>query len=317
VTGGARAAVDPRNAVLLLDKPAGMTSAAVVGAVQRILQQRKIGHSGTLDKFATGLLVLCTGGATKLTRFFLDGDKRYEGIARLGVATDTDDGEGAVIARSVVGEIDDAALALLRARFTGEMDQVPPRYSALKVSGRRASDLMRRGDDVALAPRRVTVYSLEVRRVDGDPAALRLTAHCSKGTYIRSLVRDMGEALGCGAHLEALRRTASGSFGIEQAVTLEELHGGADRAAGAGRGWVSPFDALGGFGVLAVDDEGAGRVANGAPFERRQVRSMEPSSSQRPYRVIDGANNMIAIAEVDSDNWTIRYVNVFKEENKW
>jgi tRNA pseudouridine55 synthase len=309
-------AVDVRNAVLLLDKPSGMTSAAVVGAVQRILGHRKIGHSGTLDRFATGLLVLCTGGATKLTRFFLDGDKRYEGTARLGVVTETDDGEGTVISRVPVGEISDALLAPIRERFLGSIEQVPPRYSALKIAGRRASDRMRSGDAVDLAARRVVIHALELQRVPGDPTALGLAVTCSKGTYIRSLVRDMGECLGTGAHLEALRRMGSGRFSVDAALSLDALREDAARDAIPGRGWMSPFDALSDFGLLGVDEDGAARVCNGATLERQQVSMIEPSPG-RPFRVMDRDNNMIAIAELDPDNWTIRYLNVFKEENKW
>lgn len=308
--------VDWRNAVLLLDKPPGKTSSEVVNEVQRILRLKKIGHSGTLDKFATGLLVLCTGGATRLTRFFLDGDKRYEGTARLGVVTDTGDGEGAVIVRADVASIADTTLAELPGRFTGVMDQVPPRYSALKVSGRRASDLARAGETVDLAPRRVEIYSLEARRVDGDPTALRLAVHCSKGTYIRSLVRDIGEWLGCGAFLESLRRTASGRFGIDRAVNVDELRSAVNAGDAPDRGWLSPFEALSDFGILRVDADGAARVANGANIEREQVDE-RVAVAGRPYRVVDRDNNMIAIAELDSDNWLLRYLSVFKEENRW
>jgi tRNA pseudouridine55 synthase len=212
------------SGILLIDKPAGLTSFGVVRQVRRILGVRKIGHLGTLDPFATGLLPLCLGEATKLVPFLMPEAKTYRAQVKLGEATDTQDLTGAVVARSAIlptpAEVREAA-----ARFVGEIEQVPPMYSALHHQGRRLYELARRGEVVDLKPRRVTIYRLEVAEAAG--AEVTMTVECSAGTYIRTLAADLGAALGCGAHLKALRRLAVGSFKVDAALTPEALEGAA------------------------------------------------------------------------------------------
>ena len=211
---------------LILDKPLGLGSTQAVAAVKRALRDGgypkvKVGHGGTLDPLATGVLPIALGEATKLAGRLLDGDKVYEFTVRFGEETDTLDLEGKVVATSDVRPTRAAVEAVLE-RFTGEIDQVPPAYSALKVDGARAYDLARAGEAVVLATRRVTVHSLTMLPARGEDQ-ISLTAHVSKGTYIRSLARDIAGALGTVGHVTYLRRTKAGPFTLADAITLDKL----------------------------------------------------------------------------------------------
>src|SRR4051812_31102979 len=196
------------DAVLVIDKPIGPTSFDVVRRVRRAVGARRVGHGGTLDPAASGVLPICLGEATKLAQFLLDADKQYDFSVCFGVETDTDDAAGAVTARSDASAIDEAAVRRALAPFRGAISQVPPIYSALKREGRPLYDYARAGEVVAIAPRAVVVHELEVTSFAG-PGAVALTMRCSKGTYVRALARDLGRALGAGAHVTALRRTRS------------------------------------------------------------------------------------------------------------
>lgn len=206
--------------MLLLDKPAGISSNTALQEAKRLLGAAKAGHAGTLDPLASGLLPLLFGEATKFARFGLDSDKTYLASVRLGVRTATGDAEGEVLERRG-GGIDEAQLAAALDRFRGEIAQVPPMYSALKRDGRPLYELARAGKTVERDARPVTIHELELQERAGD--LLRLRVRCSKGTYIRQLAEDLGEALGTGAHLEALRRTGAGDFTLSQAVDLERF----------------------------------------------------------------------------------------------
>ena len=207
--------------LLLVDKPAGWTSHDVVAKVRRLAGQRRTGHTGTLDPAATGLLVLCLGRATRLVEYMAGHGKAYSGVIKLGERTNTDDAEGEVLERRGVPQIDRARLDELETAFSGEIQQVPPAYSAIKVSGQPAHRAARKGVALELRARRVTIHELRLDAVAADE--LTIEAACSAGTYIRSLARDIGEALGCGAHLASLRRTRVGAFGVEDGWTIEEL----------------------------------------------------------------------------------------------
>jgi tRNA pseudouridine55 synthase len=222
--------------ILLVDKPAGVTSHDVVARARRVLGTRKIGHAGTLDPMATGLLLLGVEGATRLLTFIVGLDKTYEATIRLGSATDTDDAEGVETARAdadVLAAVDDARIIEGVSALTGAISQVPSRVSAIKVDGRRAYDLARAGEEVELAARSVTVSRFDVRavrrsdRTDAGSAGfidLDVVVDCSSGTYIRALARDLGADLDVGGHLTALRRTRIGPFSVTDAVT--EIEGG-------------------------------------------------------------------------------------------
>jgi tRNA pseudouridine55 synthase len=208
------------DGVLLLDKPAGLSSSAALQAVRRLYRAAKAGHGGTLDPLATGLLPCLFGEATKFGAELLDAEKTYEAAIALGVTTTTGDAEGAAVERRPVA-FGVADVERVLARFRGRISQVPPAYSALKRGGRPLYEYARSGEPVDRAPRSVTIYELVLRRFDGN--RLAVTLRCSKGTYVRSLAEDVGRALGCGAHLAGLRRTAVGRFALADAVGLDAL----------------------------------------------------------------------------------------------
>lgn len=216
----ARSPLHAVDGVLLLDKPRGLTSNRALQRVKRLLSAAKAGHTGSLDPIATGLLPLCFGEATKLSQFLLNSDKRYRAVFQLGVTTTTFDSEGDVlVARPVTAGRD--ALEEALAGFRGPIEQIPPMYSALKRAGRPLYELARNGIEVERAPRRVLIEELRLHSFDGCRAEVEIA--CSKGTYIRTLAHDLGERLGCGAHVAELRRLAVGTLTLQRAVTLEQL----------------------------------------------------------------------------------------------
>ncbi|MCG6956539.1 MAG: tRNA pseudouridine(55) synthase TruB [Gemmatimonadetes bacterium] len=247
-----------RDAVLPVDKPEGPTSHDVVAMARRSLGERRVGHTGTLDPFASGLLLLCVGKATRIAEFLTGMDKSYEAVARLGTATDTLDRDGEVVAVSEgwrglgAGDVE-RALAGLR----GTISQVPPRYSAKKVGGVAAHRMARRGEAVDLPPTQVTVHELRVTFY--RPPDLGLKIVCSSGTYVRALARDLGSALGVGAHLTALRRTAVGRFRVEDALGLDDLSS-EDRL---GARWIQPLAALAALPRTKLDESTVADVRHG------------------------------------------------------
>ncbi|MCL1832981.1 MAG: tRNA pseudouridine(55) synthase TruB [Leptospirales bacterium] len=299
------------NAVILLDKSGGKTSFELISEVKRIIGIKKIGHSGTLDKFATGLMVLCTGNATRLTRFFIEDDKRYRGRIKLGIETDTCDITGRVVSEKPDLKVDwDAAVNTL-SQFSGEMIQVPPKFSALKINGKRASDRVRSGEDIDLAGRKIKIYSIDITGIDERKNYIDFDIFCSKGTYVRSVARDFGEKTGTGACLTELRRVSSGTFDIRQAVTIEELRQFKENNDCINKSFLlKPADALQDFSRIAINDSGRGKVLNGAPFKRGDIISLE-MRNRNFCMITDDSENLIAIAEIDIDKWIIDYYCVF------
>jgi len=208
--------------VLVVDKPVGPTSFTVVRQIRRAAGVRRVGHGGTLDPLASGVLPVCLGEATKLAPFLLEADKEYDVTIRLGVETDTDDAGGAVTATGDASSVTAAAVEEALARFRGRIEQVPPAFAAIKRDGRPLYDYARAGERVEVAPRVVILHAIDVVAFTG-PDDLRLAVHCSKGTYVRALARDLGRALGVGAHVTALRRTRSGPFSLAQARPLSDI----------------------------------------------------------------------------------------------
>src|SRR5579863_5180861 len=260
------------DGVIVVDKPRDWTSHDVVNKMRRLAGTRKVGHLGTLDPAATGVLPLVVGRATRLAQFYTRNDKVYEGVVRFGFATDTYDAEGerTSVETQVVLRRDEVEAAL--ERFRGEFEQTPPPVSAKKIAGTPAYALARKNLPVELKPVSVEVYSLELLRVEGDQAEIRV--HCSAGTYLRSIAHEAGLALGCGAHLKSLRRTASGDFKIEAARTLEQL---ADIAAEGrlGEALIPAVQLLPDFPMEMVDSITAGQIRNGrdfrvSPFQTRR-----------------------------------------------
>jgi len=211
----------PVHGVLLLDKPKGLTSNAALQTVKRLLQAQKGGHTGSLDPLATGLLPLCFGEATKISAYLLNADKRYFTTLRLGVRTTTGDAEGEVIETRPVPSVSEAEIETVLARFRGTIEQIPPMHSAIKINGEPLYKLAHQGKEIERSPRQVTIHRLELLAVEAD--RLILDIRCSKGTYVRTLAEDIGEALGCGAHVAELRRTRVGALDVEDAVSLEAL----------------------------------------------------------------------------------------------
>ena len=254
--------------VLPVDKPVGPTSHDVVRAARRDLGERRVGHTGTLDPFASGLLLLCVGRATRLSEYLTGLDKEYVATARLGEATDTDDREGEVIRRSADWEdLDAGQVAQALDAFVGDLLQVPPQYSAKKVGGEAMHRKARRGEHVALDAVPVTVRDAAVE--DVSLPLVRFRVRCSSGTYIRALARDLGEALGVGGHLTELRRTAVGRFRVEDAISMDALSD--PEVVAAAR--VDPLLALAHLPGWEVDEEGVRRISMGqrVPYDGPEV----------------------------------------------
>lgn len=208
------------NGIVIVDKPQGWTSQDVTARLRRVFNTRRIGHGGTLDPMATGVLPVFVDRATRGVEFFEHAEKIYEATLRLGLTTDTEDVTGTVLAQRDVGISEEEFLGILP-QFRGKIQQIPPMYSALKVNGQKLCDLARKGKEVERQPREIEIFQLECLEFNGDTARLRV--HCSKGTYIRTLCKDIGEALGCGGCMAALRRVQAGEYTIDEAVPLEEL----------------------------------------------------------------------------------------------
>jgi tRNA pseudouridine55 synthase len=256
----------PVSGWLILDKPQGMTSTQAVTKVRRLFDAAKAGHAGTLDPLATGVLPIALGEATKTVPFAVEGLKTYRFTVRFGAETDSDDAEGTVVTVSAARPETEAIEAMLP-RFTGEISQVPPRFSALKVDGARAYDLARDKEEFELAPRVVSIKRLALI-ARPDPDHCQLEAECGKGTYVRALARDLGRALGSCAHVEALRRTRVGGFGEEDAVTLAELEAVKDNATEHDtltRALKPIESALGDIPALALSLSDAARLRQGQP----------------------------------------------------
>ena len=246
------------HGVLLLDKPLGLSSNEALQKAKRLFRAEKAGHTGTLDPLATGLLPLCFGAATKFSQISLDADKRYLATLKLGVTTTTGDAEGDVLDRRDVA-VTRAQLEAACARFTGPITQVPPMHSALKRDGRPLYEYARAGIEVEREARSITIHGIEL--VEWLDDQLTIDVRCSKGTYIRTLAEDIGEALGCGAHLGALRRTASGPLSITAACTLDQL--AAMSESERDDKLLQADTLLADWPVVRLDDEGAGRFLSG------------------------------------------------------
>ena len=252
----------PVHGVLLLDKPLGLSSTDALSRAKRLFRADKAGHTGTLDPLATGLLPLCFGAATKFSQIGLDADKSYRATVQLGVRTTTGDAEGEVLQRCEVTALRSDVEAVCAA-FVGEIQQLPPMHSALKRDGKPLYEYARAGIEVERVPRRVTLYSVSLAEglAQGVGDAWVIDVRCSKGTYIRTLAEDIGNKLGCGAHLSALQRTASGPLELSAARTLGELNGLAEDQLDA---LLQPVDCLiSDWPIVRLDDEGAGRFLSG------------------------------------------------------
>jgi len=284
------------NGFVVIDKPPGVTSHDVVSRVRRILGTRKVGHTGTLDPFATGVLPIAVNEGTKAIPFLDEGCKGYDALLRLGVTTDTLDMTGRVLTEAGWTAVSLDRLEAVVEGFTGEISQVPPMFSAIKRDGQPLYKLARKGQEVARQPRRVRIDSLDILSVNLPLVALRVV--CSRGTYVRSLADDIGAALGCGAALQELRRTASGPFHIAASVTLEDL----EEAVLEGRAYAlcqTPYAALGHLDDIPLNDAGLAKVGHGrAPgLEETLVAAWPACGSPHPVRLSYGGR-LVAVAEL-------------------
>jgi tRNA pseudouridine55 synthase len=301
------------NGVIVLDKPAGITSAKAVAGVKKALGAAKVGHAGTLDPFATGVLVCCVGQATRLARFFLHGEKQYEGVLRLGTATDTLDITGQVVSQQTVPELSQQTLAEVFGRFTGPQMQSPPVYSALKHQGTPLYKLARRGQPVRKAPRPVTISALRIMAVALPD--VRFEMLCSAGTYVRVLCDEIGRMLGCGGHLAELRRTASCGFVIDEALPLAQLIAPGEIGA-AVEALIPMADALRGMPAVEAGAEVLQRLAHGQRVDRTHIPEhvFEPAPLGQWHgfaKVVDGHNRLRAVLQRLPDEFTYNYCCVF------
>lgn len=283
------------HGLLLLDKPLGLSSNQALQKVRHLFMAAKAGHTGSLDPLATGVLPICLGEATKFSQYLLEADKAYRTRAVLGVRTDSGDAEGRVIETRPVPPLDGGMLEEVLARFRGDIEQVPPMYSALKVQGQPLYKLARKGQEVERAPRQVRIFSLELLEWGEDFLDLRV--HCSKGTYIRTLVEDIGEALGCGAHVAQLRRERTAGFDLAQAHSLEALQALAQRAPE--QGWAEldalllPVDAgLEAFPEILLEPEQSHSLLHG------QMVRIPPNFKPGLVRLRDASGLFIGLGEV-------------------
>jgi len=275
------------NGIVVIDKPAGMTSHDVVNRLRRILNERSIGHLGTLDPSATGVLPMVTGNLTRLAQFYLKMSKVYEGVIRFGFATDTYDAEGEATTTMQDVVLSHEQVCKLAESFVGSIEQTPPPFSAKKIQGVPAYKLARKKQDVQLKPVEVEVKEFEIFNVEGSCAAFR--ARVSSGTYIRSLAHDMGTKLGCGAHLQSLRRTTAGEFSIADARTLEEVDA-ACKSSKIDDLFIHPRKLLPELPSVTASEEVVANIRSGRPV------NLPEFSNSRQVKVFLGQRELIAIA---------------------
>ncbi len=273
------------DGIVIVDKPQGWTSQDVTAKLRGVFQTRRIGHGGTLDPMATGVLPVFVGRATRGVEFFEHADKVYEAVLRLGVTTDTEDITGTVLKRQEAFVTEEMVEEVL-CRFRGEIQQVPPMYSAIKINGQKLYDLARKGKEVERQPRSITIHELTLLGMDADGIHLRV--HCSKGTYIRTLCKDIGEALGCGGCMAALRRTAAGNFTAEQAVSLNELIESSD----PGRYLLGVDTLFANHSAVTLTEKQALRCRNGNHFSI--------DLPEGTYRAYDENGDFLMLAKVES-----------------
>jgi len=300
------------NGIIVVDKPTGMSSARVVAKVKGLLGAKKIGHAGTLDPFASGVLVCCLNQATRLARFLLKDAKGYDAILKLGAATDTQDVTGKIIGQPVAVTISEQAVLSAFERFRGPIDQHPPVYSALKHEGKPLYMLARSGRPVQKPPRRVQIYALDIRSVQLPLVTFRVK--CSAGTYIRTLCHDIGSVLGVGGFLQALRRTECGGFSLRQALSLAEL--AAEVQSGRVAGHIVPMAAaLPQMPEWVVDTATAGRIRQGQPLTEKDYATAtgggQTAASEGFVKVVDVNQDLISIVNRSSGSHRFEYCCVF------
>jgi tRNA pseudouridine55 synthase len=297
------------DGILNINKSTGMTSHDVVAKVRKLLKQRRVGHAGTLDPAASGVLPICVGQATRVAEYLSESGKAYQATIVFGAVTDTYDSEGTIIHTASTQDLTLSKLEALLPAMLGEHMQIPPRYSAIKLQGQPAYKRARAGEDVAMEARPITIYQLEI--IDWQPSqppTLTLAIECSKGTYIRSLAYDLGEQAGCGAYLGGLVRTRSGPFSLVESITLEQLTEAA--AQGTIAQLLFPADkAIEQYPALTLDETTTERVKHGNAFQLEEKPGAV--SGQGLARVYDDKGRFVAIAEWNEERKVWQPVKVF------
>ena len=292
--------------ILVVDKKTGPTSHDVVAALRSILGVRRIGHCGTLDPLATGVLVICVGGYTRLNQWLSQGEKEYEAGLVLGATSDTCDAQGKIVETPAarVPSLDEVGNGVRS--FVGTIEQVPPAYSAVKVNGVRSYKLARADRPVELEPRTVTVASIEVESYDYPSLALRVT--CGRGTYIRSLAADLGQLLGCGAYIDRLRRTSVGTLGLDRAVSVEQIRDAASSGS-LERHFAAPREALRELPEIVLDQSHLQRFAHGGRVEM-EIPGWDQDS--RVCAIYDPSQHLCGIGEWNGLEHSVRPLKVFR-----
>lgn len=285
--------------VIFLDKPQGMTSFVAANRVKRILSAKKSGHTGTLDPMATGVLVVMLGGATRFIDFLHTHDKAYEATVRMGVTTDTLDIEGKVLSETKA-EVTAAQFEAAMLSFLGEIDQVPPMYSALKKDGKKLYELAREGIEIERESRKVNIYSLEMTGVDEESQEFSFRVSCSAGTYVRSLSSDIGDKLGCGAVLTSLRRVEAHGVKISDCKTLEEIN----------ESDVVALDTLLEYPSVTVTAAQAQRFSNGGALDTKRIRT---PLSVGIYKVYSPENKFLGLGEIEKDSDQLKIKRIYSE----
>ncbi|MBO7288878.1 MAG: tRNA pseudouridine(55) synthase TruB [Clostridia bacterium] len=292
--------MDNINGIVIVNKDKGFTSHDVVNVIRKIFGTRKVGHTGTLDPDATGVLPICIGKGTKLADMLTFSDKCYKARVRLGITTDTQDISGEILTKSDVNVTEEELLLAIK-KHTGEIMQIPPMYSAIKINGQKLCDLARKGIEVERKPRKVTIYSAELSDFDG--MEFNLTVSCSKGTYIRTLCDDIGKHLGCGAVMTELQRTKSSVFTLENSYTLDELKQMTEDKL---RSILMPVDSVFlNYPEMYIDDNLKKRVTNGA--------TSFVKLNEGTYRIYDKEKNFLCLAQVKEENGkkTLKSIKTF------
>jgi tRNA pseudouridine55 synthase len=297
-----------KSGLLLIDKPEGPSSAHVVHRAKVFLGAKKVGHLGTLDPFASGLLLLGINEGTKISDIFLRAPKSYRGVITLGVDTDSQDSTGLVVKTRPVPPLADGELRALEQQFSGELQQIPPMFSALKKNGMRLYKLARQGKEVPRQPRSINIDSIHLQKINSAEIAIDVT--CSRGTYVRTLAADLGQALGCGAHLKSLRRLACGHLTIEQAVSLDELERFGPRGEGV---LLSLNRALAPLRGIVWEHRWIARLRLGQQDVLGEIG--KPIEREELMRIVDARGDLVALIrwneEIPGGGW--RLVRIFKE----
>jgi len=279
------------NGLLIVNKPVGPTSHDIVYRVRKWSGERRVGHTGTLDPLASGVLIICLGTATRISEYILHSDKRYTAIVRLGQTTATYDSQGAILEQKDVN-LSRKQIEAALSQFRGQIDQTPPAYSAIQVNGKRAYEMAREGEEVELKPRTITIHSLDI--VDWKSPDLTLDISCSSGTYIRSIANDLGQALGVGGHIVGLTRTATGPFTLDDAHELDSLQN--LRPLSFLQLMRPTDDALLQWPEVRLDAEGANRIQHGNPVP------LTEGHTEGLGRAYDPRGRLVAIVEVDLEH---------------